>query len=284
MLRYKDFFIKMCDIEGVSPKELQEITGKSKSVVYEWLDYSKPSSLPTKETLLKVLARLGLTMDDYINCESEKLAGDSSNVLYRTYDEYMIGDELGMSITESILTANNYEYILNCFLDDCVSFKTMLEDYLNGTLIDLEKFDVICKHLKPQFYSDAVFIDEVTETAFGFFAASMLEEYKLRTELFNELAEDDPEYTINNSHQVWLPHADYIVLHVAKTNLDFVKRFLLVLNEDEKNNFLESYFNYYMREINFDINKKILKLLIKNGCKLPENADEEIKELYNKII
>ena len=284
MLRYKDFFIKMCDIEGVSPKELQEITGKSKSVVYEWLDYSKPSSLPTKEILLKVLARLGLTMDDYINCESEKLAGDSSNVLYRTYDEYMIGDELGMSITESILTANNYEYILNCFLDDCISFKTMLEDYLNGTLIDLEKFDVICKHLKPQFYSDAVFIDEVTETAFGFFAASMLEEYKLRTELFNELAEDDPEYTINNSHQVWLPHADYIVLHVAKTNLDFVKRFLLVLNEDEKNNFLKSYFNYYMREINFDINKKILKLLIKNGCKLPENADEEIKELYNKII
>lgn len=284
MLRYKDFFIKMCDIEGVSPKELQEITGKSKSVVYEWLDYSKPSSLPTKEALLKVLARLGLTMDDYINCESEKLAGDSSNVLYRTYDEYMIGDELGMSITELILTANNYEYILNCFLDDCVSFKTMLEDYLNGTLIDLEKFDVICKHLKPQFYSDAVFIDECTETAFGFFDARMLEEYKLRTELFNELAEDDPEYTINHFHQVCLPHADNIVLHVAKTNLDFVKRFLLVLNEDEKNNFLESYFNYYMREINFDINKKILKLLIKNGCKLPENADEEIKELYNKII
>ena len=86
---FRSFFIKMCDIEGVSPKELQEITGKSKSVVYEWLDYSKPSSLPTKETLLKVLARLGLTMDNYINCESEKLAGDSSNVLYRTYHEYM---------------------------------------------------------------------------------------------------------------------------------------------------------------------------------------------------
>lgn len=284
MLRYKDFFIKMCDIEGVSPKELQEITGKSKSVVYEWLDYSKPSSLPTKETLLKVLARLGLTMDDYINCESEKLAGDSSNVLYRTYDEYMIGDEFGMSITESILTANNYEYILNCFLDDCVSFKTMLEDYLNGTSIDLEEFDVICKHLKPQFCSDAVFIDELTEIAVGFFDASMLEEYKLRTELFNELAEDDPEYTINHFHHVWLPRADYIMLHVAKTNLDFVKRFLFVLNENEKNNFLEAYFDYYMRETNFDINKKILKLLIKNGCKLPENADEEIKELYNKII
>ena len=83
MKDFKNFFIRMCDLEGVSPKELQEITGKSKSVVYEWLNYDNKTSLPTKETLLKVLFRLGLTMDDYINCRSDKLV-DSS--LYRTYD------------------------------------------------------------------------------------------------------------------------------------------------------------------------------------------------------
>ena len=281
MLKYKDFFIRMCDVEGVSPKELQEITGKSKSVVYEWLNYFNVSSLPTKETLLKVLARLGLTMDDYINCRSEKLVDNSS---YRTYDEHMIGDEFGLYITESVLTANNYEYILNCFLDDCVSFKTMLEDYLNGTPIDLEEFDVICKHLKPQYWSDAVFLDEFTDAAVGFFSSSMLEEYKLRTALYNELVEDDPEYATTHSHDVWLPRADYFVLHVAKTNINVVKRYLFVLNETEKNNFLEIYFDYYMKETNFDVNKKILKLLLKNGCTLRENVDKEIKESYNKII
>ena len=281
MKDFKNFFIRMCDLEGVSPKELQEITGKSKSVVYEWLNYDNKTSLPTKETLLKVLFRLGLTMDDYINCRSDKLV-DSS--LYRTYDEHMIGDEFGLYITESVLTANNYEYILDCFLDDCISFKSMLNNYLNGLEIDLEEFDLICKHLKPQYSSDAVFIDELTDVAVDFFSSSMLEEYKLRTELYNELVEDDPEYAFDHFHDVWLPRADYFVLHVAKTNPYVVKRFLSVLNETEKNNFLEVYFNYYMKQVNFDINKKILKYLIKQGCKLRENVDEETKELYNQII
>lgn len=278
MDKYKDFLIQMFNVEGVTPKELQEITGKSKSVVYEWFNYE---SLPTKEALLKVLARLGLTMDDFINCKSEKLVDNSS---YRTYDEYMVGDELGLYITEYVLNANNYECILNCFLDDCVSFKSMLNDYLSGNEIDYKQFDLICKHLKPSYWSDAVFIDEFTETAIGFFNSSMLEEYKLRTQLYNELAEDDPEYVTNHSHDVWLPRADYFVLHVAKTNIKVVKRFLFVLNETEKNKFLEVYFNYYMKQTNFDPNKKILNMLIKNGCTLPETADEEIKELYNKII
>lgn len=281
MLKYKDFLIRMCDVEGVSPKELQEITGKSKSVVYEWLNYSNLSSLPTKETLLKVLARLGLTMDDFIKCKSEKLVDNSS---YRTYDEYMIGDEFGLYITESVLTANNYEYILNCFLDDCILFKSMLKDYLNGIEIDYEKFDLICKHLKPSYWSDAVFLDEYTDVAVGFFSSSVLEEYKLRTSLYNELVEDDPEYANDHSHDVWLPRADYFVLHVAKTNLNVVKRFLCILNEVEKSNFLEVYFDYYMKQTNFDLNKKILNVLIQNGCKLRENVDEEIIELYNKII
>lgn len=281
MFKYKDFLIRMCDVENVTPKELQEITGKSKSVVYEWLNYSNLSSLPTKETLLKVLSRLGLTMDDYINCKSEKLVCDSA---YRTYDQYMIGDEFGLYITESVLNANNYEYILNCFLDDCVLFKSMLEDYLNGIKIDYEKFDLICRHLKPSYWSDAIFIDELTESAVGFFNSRMLEEYKLRTSLYNELAEDDPEYVANHSHDVWLPRADYFVLHVAKTNINVVNRFLCVLNDTEKNNFLETYFDYYMKQTNFDINKKILKLLIKNGCTLRENVDEEIKKIYNKIV
>ena len=228
MFKYKDFFIKMCDVEGVSPKELQEITGKSKSVVYEWLNYFNVTSLPSKEDLLKVLARLGLNMDDYINCKSDKLAGDETNVLYRTYDQHMIGDEFGLYITESVLTANNYEYILDCFLDDCISFKSMLEDYLNGIEIDLEEFDVICKHLKPQYWSDAVFIDEFTDAAVGFFDSSMLEEYKLRTELYNELVEDDPEYATTHSHDVWLPRADYFVLHVAPHLRPNVSFFILI--------------------------------------------------------
>lgn len=281
MRKYKDFFIRMCDVEGVTPKELQEITGKSKSVVYEWLNYFYESSLPTKEALLKVLFRLGLTMDDYINCKSEKLVSKS---LYRTYDEHMVGDEFGLYIIESVLTASNYEYILDCFLDDCVSFKAMLEDYLKGNEINLEEFDLICKHLKPQYWSDAVFIDELTDAAVGFFSSSMLEEYKLRTALYNELVEDDPDYAKDHDHDVWLPRADYFVLHVSKTNLNVVKRYLSVLNEIEKKKFLEVYFNYYMKETNFDVNKKILKLLIKSGCKLSEKADFELKELYNKII
>ncbi len=281
MFKYKDFLIRMCDVEKVTPKELEEITGKSKSVVYEWLNYSNFSSLPTKETLLKVLARLGLTLDDYINCRSEKLVDKFS---YRTYNEHIYGDEFGSYVSESVLTVNNYEYVLNCFLDDCVLFKSMLKDYLNGMEIDYEKFDLVCKYLKPSYWSDVVFIDEHTDSAVGFFKSDMLEEYKLRTSLYNEFVKDDPEYVTNHFHDVWLPSADYFVLHVAKTNPNVVKRYISVLNKIEKNKFLKTYFDYYMRETNFDNNKRILKILIKNGCTLSENVNNEIKELYNKII
>ena len=93
---------------------------------------------------------------------------------------YQIDDKIYKAAVMDCTLSHGYlpndVYFINCFLDDCVSFKSMLNDYLSGNEIDYKQFDLICKHLKPAFWSDAVFIDEFTETAIGFFKSSMLEE------------------------------------------------------------------------------------------------------------
>ena len=57
----KDFFIRMCEAENVSVNELIKLTGKSKSVVYDWLDYSKTNVLPGNEVLIKISENMCLT-------------------------------------------------------------------------------------------------------------------------------------------------------------------------------------------------------------------------------
>jgi predicted DNA-binding transcriptional regulator AlpA len=55
MIRLKDFFIRMCEMENLTAQELQNLTGKSKSVVYEWLNYSNISSFPSYKSLSKIV-------------------------------------------------------------------------------------------------------------------------------------------------------------------------------------------------------------------------------------
>ena len=80
---------------------------------------------------------------------------------FRTYDEYMVGDELGLYITEYVLNANNYECILNCFLDDCVSFKSMLTLAV-ATSIDALAVGVMFAFIKVNIVPAVIFIGTIT--------------------------------------------------------------------------------------------------------------------------
>ena len=114
----------MLEVENVTPKDLQEVTGKSKSVVYDWLDCSNSTHFPSNEALIKILCRLGLSLDEFIRCESDKLPKDN---LYRTYKEYIMGSINNKWLSTSLLDNNNYEEILNCFINDVIRVEEMLD-------------------------------------------------------------------------------------------------------------------------------------------------------------
>ena len=73
MIKHKDFLIRMCDVENVNASDLMALTGKSKTVVYEWLNYSNLTNFPTNDSLSKIICRLGITIDDFLKCKSDKL-------------------------------------------------------------------------------------------------------------------------------------------------------------------------------------------------------------------
>ena len=66
MDKYKIFLLNLCSIENITAKDLMKLTGKSQSVVYAWLSFKK-SDFPTIDSLGKILFRLGISFDDFIN-------------------------------------------------------------------------------------------------------------------------------------------------------------------------------------------------------------------------
>ena len=288
MIKLKDFLIRMCEAENLKPKEIQKLTGKSQSVVYEWLNNSNTSSFPTYESLSKILCRLGLTMDEFLKCKSDKLVDYSK---YRTYANYLYSKNTEpfvlprkhVTFSRNVMDALNYENILNCYISDCLDLKKMISLYLKGAKIDMEKFDLLCKNINPYVLSDIEFIDEYGGVAY-YLNSGNIDDYKCRTEYYKELIEDDPDNALEYSHELFFPDADFFALTVATENVKVLEKYLLILNEDEKNNLMYNYVICIYNQKDFDKNNQIFRFLYKNKCKFIDKSDEKITELYNKIL
>lgn len=261
MNKLKDFFIRMCEVENVSVEELMDLTGKSKSVVYDWLDYSKENVLPGNEDLSKILCRLGITLDEYLQCKSDKLPKEDK---YRIYKNYITGEYVNKCIASSVLENPNYECILNCFIDDVIDVKSMLDDYLNGNTIDLERFDMLCAYLSPTYWSDAAYLDE-GDGIIGSLDSSSLEDYKERNERVKMSKEEDLDEEDRFHLDLYFPNLDYLALTVAdKKSMDIFKRYVFILDECGLKELEKHYHIMLEHEPEFDKSKKILKYIEKS--------------------
>ncbi len=281
MIKYKDFLIRMCEVENVTIKELQKLTGKSQSVVYEWLNYNNKSSFPSYDSLSKILCRLGITLDEFMKCKSNRLVDYTH---YRTYSDYIVGQYDNQFFSQSILEDQNYKFILNCYIDDCFRLKSLVNDYLNDIEIDMDEFDMLCENINPSYVSDAVFFDEFTDFVVDYLYSPTLPDYKMRKEYYDELVEDDAEYSVNHEHEIYIPSANPLVLHIAGEDFNVLKKYILLLNKTEKKILMEDYLSKCMHELDFDKNKRIAKFLVKNNCGLRKGIDEKITLMYEQML
>lgn len=253
----------MCQMENVSIKELQELTGKSKSVVYEWLNYSNKNCLPSYESIAKIICRLGITFDDFLKCRCDKLV-DYEN--YRTYNNYIVGDILNLKLSDDILEDSNCEYILNCYIYDYFSLKSMIDDYLFGLNVDMNEFDSLCKHIKPCVLSDVEYVfDDFGGGALYLLNSGNILDYKDRTELFMDRVENDPEYEFSCNHGVIFPDINDILLRKSVEDTSLLKKYLLIISEKECNALRKSYVKLVNENKDFDKDKKLFKILYKNN-------------------
>ena len=280
MFKYKDFLINICEVENITVKELQKLTGKSQSVVYEWLDYSK-SSFPSYDSLSKILCRLGITLDDFMKCKSERLVDHTH---YRTYSDYIIGQHDNQWFAEDILEDQNHKYILNCYIDDCFRLKSLVKDYLKGVEIDINEFNMLCENIHPCYISDAVYYYELTDMIINYLCLQTLPDYKMRKEFFDELVKEDEEFAINKEHEIYIPSANSLVLHLAINDFNVLKKYILLLNKTEKKILMENYISKCIDEKDYDNNKRIAKFLIKNKCLPRIGADEKIISMYQQLV
>ena len=194
MYKQKEFFIRMCEMENLTAQELQKITNKSKSVVYEWLNYSNVNSFPSYDCLSKIVCRLGVSIDDLLKCKSDKLI-DYMN--YRRYSLYITGSIFQPQISEEILENPEYINILGCYVNDCNILRVMLNNYLSDSRIDVDELDILCEHIKPLFVSDVEYaLDDFGGGAFYHLNSKNIEDFKNRTELFNDRVENDEGYAL----------------------------------------------------------------------------------------
>lgn len=259
MNKLKYFFIRMCEVENVSAHELMELTGKSKSVVYTWLDYSN-NTLPGNESLSKILCRLGITLDEYLQCKSDKLPIYDQ---FRVYKNYIEGSNGNNYIISTVLDNPYYDCILSCFIEDVITVKSMLEDYLNGKEIDLEKFDMLCDNLTPTYWSDPAYEDE-GDGIIGSLNSSSLEDYKERNDRVKMSMEEDLDEEDYFKLDLFFPCLDYLALTVGdKKSMEIFKRYVHILDKGELKILEEHYYTMLEHEPEFDKSKKILKYIVK---------------------
>ena len=279
MENLKDFFNRICAVENVTVKELQELTGKSKSVVYQWFNNSNLGSFPSYDSLSKILCRLGITMDELLSCKCNKLVNSEK---YRTYKHYFYTELGNVIISHRVVEAVDYENILNCFIFDMLEFKKMLRAYLNKELIDLEKFDVLCLNLQPYFFSE-IEIDELGGGTCYYLNSSYLADYKYRCERYDELLKEDPIEALKINHKLSLPNANDFVLFVATTNFDMLKKYVFILDENEKSELMYRYLVSCYNNKKFDKKRRIFKYLTKRNCMFIYDI-EKLADIYNKLL
>ncbi len=180
---------------------------------------------------------------------------------YRIYRNYINGNLNNKYISATMLENINYDYILNCFIDDVIKVKSMLDEYLSGTEIDYNKFDMLCDHLSPIYWSDAAYEDE-GDGIINSLSVASLPDYKERhgrVKLsISEGYEEDEIFKLD----LFFPNCDYLVLIAANNkNIDILQKYLSILNKKEINELLEQYYIIVKRCHNFDLSKDILKYI-----------------------
>ncbi len=257
MKTYKFFLAKICDIENVTVKELMELTGKSQSVVYSWLSPSKPECFPTIKSLGKILFRLGISFDDFINCH-HPIYNDGASA--RVYYRYICGHAESSYIKSEILDLPNAEEVIKTYFFDRMRLTGMIKDYVNGLDIDTELFNFLCKALMPF----VVVITDVGQSVLEL-CSDTLKDYRLGIEQIKEMKEeysDDAAGIGELMYQIFFPDANYIILRASENNIKLLKDYLDVIDESDKHFILDCYMKIRSENTNYDKKNKILKLLI----------------------
>ena len=279
MKNYKSFLIKLCEIENVTVKELMEITGKSQSVVYSWLNYSKPN-FPTIESLGKILFRLGMSLDDFINYRHPIYDdGNAARVYYRyvygAFDQSYIGSEL--------LDLPNAEDVIKTYLADRLLLNRMITDHVNGLEIDIDKFDFLCKALMPVLVSDIITDAEQSVYSLNSYT---INDYKPGIEQIKESKEEyDGEQDFDiPEHYIYFPNADEVILLAADNNPSFINEYLAIIDEREKVFLIDSYMRIREDNPNYDKKNKIIQRLFENDCVCYESKDKDINNQYYELL
>lgn len=278
MKLYKSFLSKICDIENVSVTEIMEITGKSRSVVYSWLNLSKPDCFPSMESLGKILFRLGISLDDFINCRHPLYDnGDSARVYYL----YMEGSFDHKYIRSDLLDLPNADEVIKTYLLDRMRLNNMIHDYVNGVKTDLQRFDLLCKALMPFVVSE--YPDQIV---FDLNSATLLD-YKLGIDHMKELEgeyEDGENGFDRPLHQVRYPDASEVILLAAENSMKVLNDYFAIMDESEKRLLLPCYLNICSDYAEYDKKNKILKKLIANKCEFFDSEDKNAAEKYRVLL
>lgn len=288
MKKYKEFLSVICDIDNLSVKEIMEITGKSQPVVYSWMNLSKEDCFPSIESLTKILFRLGLSFDDFINCRHPVYDDLNDKKSARIYYQYYCGVYDNKYIDTDILDLLNSEEVLKAYIFDRMHVMSMINDYVDGLNIDTQRFDLLCKALMPYIVSEVVgdgdeFVEQLNSYSLQYYKEG-LEAIK---ELEEEHAEDEEPYDAP-SHRIYFPFANHVILLAAENSISLLNSFLSVADECEKRRLLPCYLDICAQTPGYDKKNKILKKLIENNCEFYDDgkitAVERYRELLRKIL
>ena len=281
MKKYKLFLINICDIENITVKDLVELTGKSQSVVYSWLNLLKPD-FPTIDSLGKILFRLGISLDDFINCRHSVYDnGEAARIYY----QYVYGSWDESYIGSNILDLPNAEEVIEIYLNDRNFLNNMIIDYVNGLEIDMPRFELLCKALMPMFVSDDDVISDGGQAIYHL-NSDTLKSYKLGLEIVKEAKEDngdDPNFE-PPEHYMFYPNANNVILLAAEKDSSFINKYLAVIDDLDKRFLLDDYMKICADDPNYDKKNKIIKQLIENNCTFVDSKDKDAKEKYSDLM
>ena len=181
-------------------------------------------------------------------------------------------------MSDAILNEPNCEYILNCYIYDYFSLRGMINDFLLDLNVDINEFDRLCDHIKPYVQSDVEYVfDDFGGGALYLLNSSNINDYKDRTELFIERLENDPEYELSCNHRLIFPDINGVLLKKSEEDTSLLKKYLLIITEQECKVLMESYVNLFNENKDFDKDKKLYKILYRNQSFSKQLFDEVAK-------
>lgn len=284
MKKYKEYLTALCDIENLSVKEIMNITGKSQPVVYSWMNLSKSDCFPPIESLVKILFRLGVSFDDFINCRHpiyDDFGGEKSA---RIYYQYYCGSYDNTYIDPCILNLPNAEEVLRSYILDRMHVMEMVNDYVKGLSIDTQRFDLLCKALMPYLVSEVVGVGDESVTHLDSY---FLQQYKEGLDIIKE----SEEFCVENEepydarlHKIYFPFANYVMLLVAEKNIKILNSYFNIVDETEKHLLLPCYLDICAKNHSYDKKNKILKTLIENNCEFYDDGKKTAAEMYRELL